>query len=230
MQSHLPIMRVMFQAHHDRHDEHMQQVQMERREAGLVAAAASTIGSLFLLALALAIVADRVHISVGDAIFIVINGTFASIIVGMFTSHQVGYSKAMAASLSPWLLSQPQPTTQHRTTSLNGQRTSPILNPPHHRTPPRTLQHALARKWKNRNLDLAVQSVLCSLYVYLIILVQVGLERRGVQRRYIEVRGDRSVYGVYLTTTHSRNLQESSKSLHLVIVVALVDNVLDCNH
>ena len=105
-------MRVMFQAHHDRHDEHMQQVQMERREAGLVAAAASTIGSLFLLALALAIVADRVHISVGGAIFIVINGTFASIIVGMFTSHQVGYSKAMLASLPPWLLPQPQPTSQ----------------------------------------------------------------------------------------------------------------------
>jgi len=154
----------------------------------------------------------------------------ARIFTSLATTTTTANVAKPCSHLSTWLPPQPQPTPQHRTTSLNGQRTSPILNAPHHRTPPLTLQHALARKWKNRNLDLAVQSVLCSLYVYLIILLQVGLERRGVQRRYIEVREDRSVYGVYLTTTHNRNLHESSKSLHRVIVVALVDDVLDCNH
>lgn len=79
-------------AHHNRFDEHIREVSKEQETSGQIAVLASSIGSLMLLALALAIVADE-GVSLEGATFIVINGTFAMILVRLFTSHLVGLER-----------------------------------------------------------------------------------------------------------------------------------------
>lgn len=79
-------------AHHDSFDRHIREIGSEQKDSGWISVVASSMGSLMLLALALAIAADN-GISLEGATFIVINGTFASILVRLFTTHQVGLER-----------------------------------------------------------------------------------------------------------------------------------------